>query len=355
MVYKQMVVASMSLELLRTLCALPAPPGQEETFRQFMIEHLSPYADEVRTDALGNVFFFRKGKSSSPRTIMLAAHMDEISFLVRHISKEGFLYVQPLGGFDPRVLDAQRVWVHGRQRLLGVFGTKPTHFTSPEERTKAVPLEDMFIDVGLPAESVTELVGIGDAVTLERELVEMGHCYTGKTLDDRIGIYVMIEAFKRFAESQDTIVAAATVQEEVGVRGAHAAAFGIEPDIGIAIDITIAADIPGIEERNWCVRLGGGTAIKIMDARSISDRRLVQFFRTLASESAITHQMEILPRGGTDAAGMQLARNGIPVCTISIPCRYAHSVVESVHRDDVAASIELVRIFCEQSHRFTTT
>ncbi|MCX7929156.1 MAG: M42 family metallopeptidase [Chlorobi bacterium] len=343
----------MSLELLRTLCNLPAPPGREDEFRAFIVEHLSPYADDVHTDAMGNVFFTRRGSGSSPRTIMLAAHMDEISFLVRHISKEGFLYVQPLGGFDPRVLDAQRVWVHGRKRIPGVFGTKPTHFTTPDERTKAVPLEDMFIDVGLPPEKVTELVRIGDPITLERDLIEMGHFYTGKTLDDRVGMYVMVEAFKRFASSHDTIVAVATVQEEVGVRGAKTAAFSLEPHIGIALDITIAADIPGIEERNWCVRLGEGTAVKIMDSYSISDPRLVEFLRTLAEERGIRHQMEILPRGGTDAGGMQLSRSGIPVCTISIPCRYAHSVVESVHRDDVAASIELLRTFCEQSHRFS--
>jgi endoglucanase len=265
-------ILAMSFELLRRLCNTPAPPGREHQFRTLVIEELSPYADEVRTDPMGNVFFVRKGKSQSPRTIMLAAHMDEISFLVRHITKEGFLYVQPLGGFDPRVLDAQRVWVHGRERIPGVFGTKPTHFTTPEERTKAVPLEDMFIDVGLPGDKVAELVRIGDPVTLERDLIEMGNFYTGKTLDDRVGVYVMIEAFKRFSSSQDTIVAVATVQEEVGVRGAKVAAFGLEPDIGIALDITIAADIPGIEERNWCVRLGEGTAIKIMDSYSISVR-----------------------------------------------------------------------------------
>lgn len=343
----------MSFEFLRTLCSIPAPPGREETFRTFLIEHLSPYADDVTTDAMGNVFFRRKGTGTNPRTIMLAAHMDEISFFVRYITKEGFLYVQPLGGFDPRVLDAQRVWIHGRERILGVFGTKPTHFTTPEERTKAVPLEDMFVDTGRSAEELRALVRIGDPVTLERDLVEMGLFYTGKTLDDRVGVYVMAEAFKRFASSQDTIVAVATVQEEVGVRGAKVAAFGLKPDIGIALDITIAADIPGIEERNWCVRLGQGVAIKIMDSYSISDARLVEFFRLLADENNIGYQMEILPRGGTDAGGMQLARSGIPVCTISIPCRYAHSVVESVHREDVERSIELVRCFCEQSHRFT--
>ncbi len=343
----------MSFELLRTLCGIPAPPGREDAFRTFLVEHLSPYADDVTTDAMGNVFFRRNGTGPNPRTIMLAAHMDEISFMVRHITKEGFLYVQPLGGFDPRVLDAQRVWIHGRERIVGVFGTKPTHFTTPEERTKAVPLEDMFIDTGRSPEEVNALVRIGDPVTLERELVEMGAFYTGKTLDDRVGVYVMVEAFKRYTSSQDTIVAVATVQEEVGVRGAKVAAFGLEPDIGVALDITIAADIPGIEERNWCVRLGQGVAIKIMDSYSISDPRLVEFFRLLAEENSINYQMEILPRGGTDAGGMQLARSGIPVCTISIPCRYAHSVVESVHREDVERSIELVRCFCEQSHRFT--
>jgi len=343
----------MSFDLLRTLCALPAPPGREDEFRRFLIEHLSPYADDVNTDAMGNVFFRRNGTGQNPRTIMLAAHMDEIAFIVRHITKEGFLYVQPLGGFDPRVLHAQRVWIHGRERILGVFGTKPTHFTTPEERTKVPPLEDMFIDTGRGAEEVTSLIRIGDPITLERELTEMGSCYTGKTLDDRIGIYVMIEAFKRFTSSRDTIVAVATVQEEVGVRGASVAAFGLEPDVGIALDITIAADIPGIEERNWCVRLGEGVAIKIMDSYSISDPQLVEFLRTLASEHSIRYQMEILPRGGTDAAGMQRARSGIPVCTISIPCRYAHSVVETVHRNDVERSIELTRIFCEQSYRFT--
>jgi endoglucanase len=343
----------MSFDLLRTLCALPAPPGREDEFRRFLIEHLSPYADDVNTDAMGNVFFRRNGTGQNPRTIMLAAHMDEIAFLVRHITKEGFLYVQPLGGFDPRVLHAQRVLIHGRERILGVFGTKPTHFTTPEERMKVPSLEDMFIDTGRGAEEVTSLIRIGDPITLERELTELGSCYTGKTLDDRIGIYVMIEAFKRFTFSRDTIVAVATVQEEVGVRGASVAAFGLEPDIGIALDITIAADIPGIEERNWCVRLGEGVAIKIMDSYSISDPQLVEFLRTLASEHSIRYQMEILPRGGTDAAGMQRARSGIPVCTISIPCRYAHSVVETVHRNDVERSIELTRIFCEQSYRFT--
>jgi putative aminopeptidase FrvX len=205
----------------------------------------------------------------------------------------------------------------------------------------------------LSGERVAELVRVGDSVTMERDLMKMGDCYCGKTLDDRVGVYTMIEAFKSFSSSQDDIVAVATVQEEVGVRGARAASFGLEPHIGIALDITIAGDIPGIEDRNHCVQLGKGTGIKILDSYSISHFGLVQFLRDLAEEHSITHQMEILSRGGTDAGGMQLSRAGIPVATISIPCRYTHTVVESVHASDVQASIDLTRVFIENSHRFT--
>ena len=342
----------MSFDLLRTLCSTPGIPGREHTFRDVVIEHLAPVSDEHSIDAMGNVFFKRKGTGANPRTIMIAAHMDEISFVVRHISKEGFLYIQPLGGFDPRVLVAQRVKVYGREVLNGVIGVKPMHFTTPEDRSKVTPLEDLFIDLGLSADKVLSLVRVGDSVTMERDLIRLGDCYCGKTLDDRVGVYTMIEAFKNFSSSEDDIVAVATVQEEVGVRGAKAASFGLNPDIGIALDITIAADIPGIEDRNHCVQLGKGTGIKILDSYSISHFGLVQFLRDLCEEFSVAHQMEVLARGGTDAGGMQLSRAGIPVATISIPCRYTHTVVESVHADDVQASIELTRLFIENSHRF---
>ena len=210
----------------------------------------------------------------------------------------------------------------------------------------------MFIDVGLPVEKVKEVVSVGDCITLERELIKLGDCYTAKTLDDRIGMYTMIEAFKSFTSSQDDIYAVATVQEEVGVRGAKAASFGLDPDIGIALDITIAADIPGVEERNWCVALGKGTGIKLMDSYSISHYGLTQFLKQICIDNNIAYQMEVLPKGGTDAGGMQLSRAGIPVATISIPCRYTHTVVETVHKSDVVSSIELTKSFIENSHKF---
>jgi putative aminopeptidase FrvX len=342
----------MSLELLKRLCSTPAVPGREEPLRELLKSELAPYADELYTDVMGNLFALRRGTGERRRKIMLAAHMDEISFVVRHIHKDGFLYFHPLGGFDPRTLVAQRVKVYGKRVLDGVIAIKAAHLTTPEERSKVIPIEELFIDVGLPAEEVKELVSIGDPITLERELIEMGNLYTGKTLDDRIGIYVMLQAFKSFAHSSDDVYAVATVQEEVGVRGARTAAFGLEPDIGIAIDVTIAADTPGTEEHRQCTRLGQGVAIKLLDSYSISHPGLVRFLRQLAEEHNIPYQMEVLPRGGTDAAAMQLSRSGIPVCTISIPNRYTHSVVECVHREDVQAAIELVKVFLERSAEF---
>ncbi|MEN3027536.1 MAG: M42 family metallopeptidase [Chlorobiota bacterium] len=342
----------MSFELLRRLCATPGVPGREEAFRELVISELQGYAEDIRTDALGNVIALRRGTGERPRKIMLAAHMDEIAFVVRSVHKDGFLYFHPLGGFDPRTLVAQRVKVYGKRVLDGVIGIKATHLTTPEERSKVIPIEELFIDVGLPAEEVKELVSIGDPITLERELIEMGNLYTGKTLDDRVGVYVMLQAFKSFSQSADDVYAVATVQEEVGVRGARVAAFGLDPDIGIAVDVTIAADTPGMNDHQQCTQLGKGVAIKILDSYSISHPGLVRFLRQIAEEEEIPYQMEVLPRGGTDASAMQLSRSGIPVCTISIPNRYTHSVVECVHKDDVNAAIQLLRRFLERSSEF---
>ncbi len=342
----------MSFELLKRLCATPGVPGREEAFRELLTAELQGIADDIRTDALGNLIALRRGKGQTPRTIMLAAHMDEIAFVVRAIHKDGFIYFHPLGGFDPRTLVAQRVKIYGKRVLDGVIGIKATHLTTPEERSKVIPIEELFIDVGLPADEVRELVSIGDPITLERELIAMGNLYTGKTLDDRVGVYVMLEAFRSFSESADDVYAVATVQEEVGVRGARVAAFGLDPDIGIAIDVTIAADTPGMEEHQQCTRLGKGVAIKILDSYSISHPGLVRFLRQIAEEEGIPYQLEVLPRGGTDAAAMQVSRAGIPVCTLSIPNRYTHSVVECVHRDDVQATIQLLRRFLERSAEF---
>ncbi|MBT9161104.1 MAG: putative aminopeptidase YsdC [Dehalococcoidia bacterium] len=338
------------MELLRRLAEAPGMPGREEKVSEIVKEALKGHVDEVRTDVLGNVIALKSGSGRSPRTkVMIAAHMDEIGFFVSHIDeKTGFLRIDPVGGFDPRVLIAQRVVVHtDLGDYIGVMGTKPVHVLKEEEKKKAPEIEDIFIDLGIAADEVKEKITVGDSVTLKQNLVEFGELVSCKALDDRVGIYVMIEAIKRVGEHKADIYLVATTQEEVGIRGARVSSFGIAPDIGIAVDVTVACDIPGVEEPRMVTRLGEGVAIKVKDSLSISNPQLVRKLREIAEEKKIKYQMEVLPRGGTDAGALQLTREGAAAATISIPTRYIHSVVESAHKKDIEAAIQLLAGFLE--------
>jgi len=335
--------------LLKKLCETPGVPGYEDRIREVVLEELKPLVDETQVDRLGNIIGYRKGEG--PR-VMVAAHMDEIGFLVSHIDEKGFLRFALMGGFDPRVLIAQRVIIHGREDVRGVIGTKPIHILDEEERKKALQAKDLHIDTALPREEVIKRVSVGDTVTLEREFTELNEkAYCAKAFDDRIGIYIIIEALKRLKKHKADIYVVATTQEEVGTRGAITSSYAIEPDIGIAVDITIAADLPGSKDHEAVTKLGEGTAIKIMDTYSISDRRIIDFLKKIAEEKKIKYQMEILPRGGTDAGAMQRSRAGVHAATISIPTRYAHSVVEVISRDDIENSIQLLCAFLEEAHK----
>jgi endoglucanase len=342
------------MELLRRLAEAPGIPGREEKVSQMVKEALEGYVDEIRTDVLGNVIARKNGSGPSPRLkVMIAAHMDEIGFFVTHVDeKTGFLRVDPVGGFDPRVLIAQRVIVHSESGdYIGVMGIKPVHVLKEEEKKKAPEIEDIFIDLGLSADAAKEKVRVGDSVTLKQDLVEFGELVSCKALDDRVGIYVMIEAIKRVGEHEVDIYLVATTQEEVGIRGARVSSFGIAPDIGIAVDVTVANDIPGVEEPRRVTKLGDGVAIKVKDSSSISNPYLVSKLKEIAAEKGIKYQMEILPRGGTDAGALQLTREGAAAATISIPTRYIHSVVESAHKKDIEAAIDLLAGFLEVSHQ----
>lgn len=339
------------MELLKQLCEAHGIPGREEAVRDIVIRELKKLGTEIRTDALGNVIAQKKGSGRGPK-VMIAAHMDEIGFLVSHIDeKSGFLKIDPLGGFDPRVLMAQRVVVHTDDGpLLGIIGSKPPHILSEEERKKPLELKDLFIDLGLPGDEVKKRVHIGDFVTLEQNFVSVGQLVSCKALDDRVGLYVMIEAIKKTKQHICDIYAVATTQEEVGIRGARVSSFQIAPDIGVALDVTVASDVPGVGEHEHVTKLGAGTAIKIKDSASISNPKLVRKLRQIAEQKKIKYQMEILPRGGTDAGAIQLTREGVAAVTLSIPTRYLHSVVETAHRDDIQATIDLLAAFLEVAH-----
>ncbi len=337
------------MELLKALSEAAGIPGHEEEIRRIVREALAGLVDEVRTDFLGNLIAHKRG--DSPR-VAIAAHMDEIGFLVSYVDeKTGFLRIDPLGGFDPRTLIAQRVRVYTRTgMLIGAIGVKPIHILPEEERKKIPEVKDLFVDVGLPGERAAELVRVGDMVTLHQEFVEMGELVSGKSLDDRLGVYVGIEALRRLTDHRADIYFIGTVQEEVGLRGARASAFSVSPEIGVALDVTIASDIPDAKPQDRVTQVGKGVAIKLKDSASISHPGLVRFLVDLAEEKGIPYQLEILPRGGTDAGAIQLAREGAAVVTLSIPTRYVHTAVEAAHKRDIEATIDLLAAFLERCH-----
>jgi tetrahedral aminopeptidase len=339
------------MDFLRELCEATGIPGREERLRAIVKRELAPLVDELRVDALGNVIGIRRGTAG--KRLAINAHMDEIGFVVNHIEDEGYLRLTPLGGHDPRNMIAQRVRVVGKRELAGVLYPEqpPPHLADAAEREKVPKIRDFFVDVGLPVDEVKEVVPIGAMVVIQRDFAEVGGNVTCKAMDNRVSVYIMIEAMRRTAKVGFDVYAVATVQEEVGVRGAITSSFGIEPDVGLALDVTIAADIPGVPKYDYVTRLGGGTAIKIMDTYSISNTRIVEVLRELAAARSIPYQMEILRGGGTDAGGIQRVRSGVPVCTISTPTRYVHTSIETCARADIEASIALTAAFIEEGHR----
>lgn len=350
----------MNLELLSELCRTAGPPGREERVRKVVIRELKALTDRIDVDRMGNVVATRGprgGKGRKPakavkaRRVMLSAHMDEISLMVTHIDDRGFLRFTTLGGFDPKTLATQRVLVHGKEDMLGVVGSKPFHIMSDEERARMPKMETFFIDLGLPKARVEKLVSVGDLVTRERDFAEVGDMVSTKALDDRMGLFVMIEAMRKLRSHDVDVLAVATTQEEVGIRGAEVAAERLRPDLGVALDVTLANDIPGADSAESVTTLGRGTAIKVMDSSVICDPRVVAALRSIARKRKIAHQMEVLTRGGTDTAAIQRAGGGVPSGCISIPTRYVHSVTEMCHKRDVQASIDLLAAFLGEAHR----
>ncbi|GAB3218540.1 M42 family metallopeptidase [Algoriphagus aestuariicola] len=343
-----------NVPLLKQICEVAGAPGFEKRVRDLVVELVKPLADEVKTDNLGNVIAVRKGKRNPDgKRVMVAAHMDEIGFLVTHIDDSGFLRFHTLGGFDPKTLTAQRVIVHGKKDLIGVMGSKPIHVMSPEERAKLPKTTDFFIDLGMPKEEVEKFISIGDPVTRDRELIEMGECVNCKSIDNRVAVFILIEALKKLENPAYDVYATFTVQEEVGLRGANVAAHSINPDFGIALDTTIAFDVPGAQPHERVTELGKGAAIKIMDAMTICDYRMVDFMKKTAESSHVVWQPEILTAGGTDTAGVQrMGKQGAIAGAISIPTRHLHQVIEMAHKHDIAASIDLLVACLEEVDRY---
>jgi tetrahedral aminopeptidase len=332
---------ALNISLLKEICETPGAPGYEDRIRRVVMREVGSLCDQMHIDNIGNVICLKKGRAD--KRVMVAAHMDEISFIIQFVDEDGFARVHTLGGFDPKTLTAQRVIVHGREDVIGVMGSKPVHLMKPEEKGKQLDIKDYFIDFGMSPERVHALVRVGDVVTRERSLIEMGDCVNSKSIDNRISVFILMEALRQMGQPAFDLYACFTVQEEIGLRGAQVAAHSINPDFGIGLDTTIAYDLPGANDYEIVTALGKGTAIKIMDSSVVCDPRMVTFMRNTAVKHKIQWQDEILPAGGTDTAMLQRSgKQGAITGCISIPTRHIHSVIEMAHKGDIQGSIDLL-------------
>ncbi len=339
------MAAKIDYGLLERLSEAPGVPGREEGIRELLTTELESVVDSLETDTMGNLIAVKKAKKKKPKRVMVSAHMDEIGFYVRFVDDDGFLRVQNLGGFDTRNLFARQVTVHTASGdVVGVLNpaVKPVHIATPDEREKVPKLAEFFVDTGLDADTVKAKVRLGDPVTLRQPFADLGTVVTGKALDDRVNCFILAELLKTVKKPAHDVYAVFSVQEEVGLRGAQTAAYALEPDIGIALDTTLAVDIPGTPTEQRVTTMGGGVALKVMDSSAISTRWLLDEFTALAEKHNVPHQFELLPLGGTDAGAMQRSRGGVASLTLSIPSRYVHTVTEMVAKRDVEASLALL-------------
>jgi endoglucanase len=319
-------------ELIQMLVETPSPSGYEEAIRQVVKEAVEAYADEIRVDQLGNLIVRKGQRTADGLRIMLAAHIDEIGVMITHVDENGFARFIPIGGVRPQTCPGGRVrFLNGS---LGVIGSERI-----EDPAKTPGFEQMFIDLGVSSQSDCP-VHLGDVGVFERPFLDLGKRLVSKAMDDRIGAAVLIETLRQLETTPNEVYFVFSVQEEVGTRGAIVAAYGLEPDLGLAVDVTAWGDTPkGIK---MDIALGKGPAIKVRDASMLADPRVVEWMVRTAEKAGLPYQLEVLERGGTDAAAIQLSRSGAPAGTLSIPCRYVHSPSEMVDFDDVQNAVRLM-------------
>jgi len=347
-----MMVFTETLEMLSNACGIA---GREEEIRTLMKKFLKPHVDEVKEDKLGNVIGIKKGKKDSPK-VMLAAHMDEIGLLVKTISKEGFLQFTKIGGIDDRILLAQKVIIYTEKGPLhGIIGSKPPHIQKEEERKKIITYDELFIDIGAENQEETKKMGIriGDPVGFDIKFAKIGrNIVIGKAFDDRVGCALMIDTIRRLGKTECTLYAVGTVQEEVGLRGATTAAFGIYPDIAIALDVTIAGDTLGVKEFEAPIKLRKGPSLTVADSGLITHPKVLRLLVDAAEESKIPYQLETGLPGTTDAARISLTREGVPSGVISVPTRYVHSPASLISLADADKAIKLTLAVIQKIPRY---
>ncbi len=304
-------------ELIKTLCALDGVSGDEGAVREFIISKIEGFC-EYRTDALGNILVFKKGKKEPVKRVMLDAHTDEVGLIITAISADGFLKFKTVGGIDTAALLFKKVRVNGK--IYGAISGKPIHLLGAAEGKKLPDADSLYIDIGCKSkEEAEKLVSLGDRAVICGEFVKTGDKILSKALDDRIGCAVLIELIRKTSEYN--FWASFSVQEEIGLRGAKTAAFSLSPDAAIVLEATTAADIAGVSDEKGVCKLGNGPAISFMDRATVYDRA----FYNAAINSGITCQPKAAVAGGNNSGAVHLSREGVRTIAISVPCRYIHT------------------------------
>jgi putative aminopeptidase FrvX len=317
--------------------------GNEDAVRELLLSEIKPYVDEYRVDSIGNLIatvHAREG-TSYPHRVMLAAHMDEVGLMIVQIEKSGMLAFRPVGGIDPRILPAKRVLV-GKDSIPGVIGIKPIHLVTPEEERVVIKVEQMYIDIGAKSKEDAEtVVKVGDYATFATQAQANGRIVMGKAFDDRAGCAILAELVKERYEVE--LLAAFTVQEEVGLRGARVAGYSVEPEVAVALEGTICDELPHKKDITPVTRMGQGPAITVMDRSLIADRRLVDLLVRTATAEGIPYQFKSPGLGGTDAGAIHLVREGVPAAAVAVPARYIHTPVSFLSLDDFEQTVALMR------------
>lgn len=346
----------LNLDLLKRLCETPGVPGREERVRALIEKEVAGLFDEVTTDPMGSLICRRGprskkkgGKGGEAKRVAMLCHMDEIGFYVKGVDDQGFIRLNAAGGFDTRNLFSRRVLVCTDDGdLPGVMnpGGRPVHIASEEDKKKIPEVKEFIVDIGMKADAVKKRVKVGDYVVMNEPAIQIGEKFVSKALDNRVACWLGIESVRALEASGSghdcELFVVFTVQEEVGLRGAHTASFGVKPDIAIGIDVTLSCDMPGVPTDEMVTKQGIGFGLHVMDSSFIADYRLVNEFESVAKKNKIPYQRTILARGGQDGAAGQQARAGARAVGITVGTRYIHTVTEMIDLVDLGAARDVL-------------
>ena len=340
----------MDKQLLEKVCNAPGVSGFEDAAQNLAMDILGGCCDDVRMDNLGNVIGHRKAtkapeRGKEPIRVLLAAHADEIGMMVKHINAKGFIHFIQMGGLNPQVCESQRVIIHGRKPVRGVIVPG-----GGKDKDKPAKLDELLIDTGFSRKQLEKLIEVGDIATFEDDVSLLnGKMWVGRNFDDRIGTYCLLQTMRELGDTCVDVYAVSSVQEELGLRGMRPAAFDIAPDIGIALDGSMARGAYVEDHQNLC-EPGKGTGIYMADRLTIGHPGLVRHLFNLCEKHKIPYQRNI--GGGTDAAAIQQSRAGVISTTVGAPVRYMHSTVQLCHADDIDATVKMLKVFCQNAHEF---